>query len=148
VIKVPNEIKKVVMVDAPPAVVFKALTDEKELVQWMPKEAKMDARVGGQYEFKYYRASRNLEAVAKGEILELVPGKRLSYTFDSMRGGSAPSLAKSVVTWTLEELPSGKTMVTLVHSGITEELAGDTDMGWGHYTAQLAAHCAKVMAVK
>ena len=27
------------IVDAPSSVVFKALTDEKELVEWMPKEA-------------------------------------------------------------------------------------------------------------
>lgn len=27
------------IVDAPSSVVFKALTDEKELVKWMPKEA-------------------------------------------------------------------------------------------------------------
>ncbi len=29
-----GEIRKAVVVDAPPEVVFKALTDEKELVQW------------------------------------------------------------------------------------------------------------------
>jgi len=142
-----SEIKKVVVVDAPPAVVFRALTDEKELVQWMPREAKMDARVGGRYEFKFYWEARKQESVARGEILELVPGRKLSYTFSSIRGGSTPGTANSVVTWTLDELPSGKTMVTLVHSGIAEELAGDKDMGWGYFTTQLAVHCAKI-AVK
>ena len=60
-----SEIKKVVVVDAPPAVVFRALTDEKELVQWMPREAKMDARVGGRYEFKFYWEARKQESAAK-----------------------------------------------------------------------------------
>jgi uncharacterized protein YndB with AHSA1/START domain len=33
-----GEVRKAVVVDAPPEVVFKALTDEKELVRWMPQE--------------------------------------------------------------------------------------------------------------
>ena len=61
-----GELRKTIVVDAPPKVVFKALTDEKELVRWMPQEAKMDARVGGEYEFKYHWAQRGLDAVATG----------------------------------------------------------------------------------
>jgi uncharacterized protein YndB with AHSA1/START domain len=138
------EIRKTVIVDAPPKVVFRALTDEKELVQWMPQEAKMEARVGGEYEFRYHWAQRGLDAVATGKILELIPEKRLSYTFVSSRSGSGTSLANSVVTWTLDELPDGKTRVTVVHSGITKEVYGDTDAGWGYYASQLARH-SKVM---
>ena len=39
-----GEITKAVLVDAPPGVVFKALTDEKELVRWMPHEARSKNR--------------------------------------------------------------------------------------------------------
>jgi uncharacterized protein YndB with AHSA1/START domain len=140
-----GEIRKTVVVDAPPGIVFKALTDEKELVQWMPQEAKMDARVGGEYEFKYHWAQRGLDAVAKGKILELIPGKRLSYTFASTRSGSGTSLTDSVVTWILDELPAGKTQVTVVHSGISKGVYGDTDAGWGYYTSQLARRCSAMV---
>jgi len=75
-----EEIRKTIVVDAPPEIVFKALTDEKELVQWMPQEAKMDARVGGEYEFKYHWGDRKLDTVLHGKILELQPNRRLSYT--------------------------------------------------------------------
>ena len=51
-----EELRKEIVVEASPAVVFKALTDEEELVEWMPTGAKMDARVGGEYGFKYYSA--------------------------------------------------------------------------------------------
>jgi uncharacterized protein YndB with AHSA1/START domain len=135
-----GEIRKTIVVDAPPGTVFRALTDEKELVKWMPQEARMEARVGGEYEFRYHWAQRGLDAVATGRILELVPEKRLSYTFVSSRSGSGSSLTDSVVTWTLDELPDGKTRVTVVHSGITREVYGDTDAGWGYYTSQLARH--------
>ena len=136
-----GEIRKTIIVDAPPKVVFRALTDEKELVRWMPQEAKMEARVGGEYEFKYHWAQRGLDAVATGKILELIPDRRLSYTFVSSRSGSGTSLTSSVVTWMLDDLPDGKTRVTVVHSGITKEVYGDTDAGWGYYTGQLARHC-------
>jgi uncharacterized protein YndB with AHSA1/START domain len=135
-----SEIKKNIIVDAPPRVVFRALTDEKDLVQWMPQEAKIDARVGGDYEFKYHWAQKGLDAVATGRILELIPDKRLSYTFVSTRSGTGASQTDSVVTWILDELPGGKTSVTVVHSGI-RTVQGDADAGWGYYTAQLARHC-------
>ena len=86
-----------------------------------------------------------LDAVATGRILELVPEKRLSYTFVSSRSGSGSSLTDSVVTWTLDELTDGKTRVTLVHSGITKEVYGDTDAGWGYYTSQLARYCREMV---
>jgi uncharacterized protein YndB with AHSA1/START domain len=104
----------------------------------------MDPRIGGEYEFKYYWPARKLEATARGKILDLVPGKRLSYGFDSTRGGSTPSLTSSVVTWTLDEMPAGTTRVTVIHGGLTQEMVGDGDLGWGHYMARLAEHCSKM----
>jgi uncharacterized protein YndB with AHSA1/START domain len=134
-----SEIRKSIVVDAPAQVVFRALTDEKELVQWMPQEAKMDARVGGTYEFKYHWTQRGLDAVATGRILELIPDKRLSYTFTTTRSDMGVSQTDSVVTWILDELPGGKTNVTLVHSGI-KTVQADAAAGWGYYTGQLARH--------
>src|SRR5207247_1395353 len=76
-----GEVRKTIVVDAPPKVVFKALTNEKELVRWMPQEARIDPRRNGEYEFKYHWAEKGLHSVATGKILELIPDKRLSYTY-------------------------------------------------------------------
>jgi len=143
-----GEIRKTVVVDAPPEVVFKALTDEKELVRWMPQEARMDPRLGGEYEFKYRWAEKGLHSVATGKILELIPNKRLSYTYVLTRSGSGtseadslfPDVTNSVVTWTLDALPDGKTRVTMVHSGLTKEAYERFDGAWGYWTGQLARH--------
>ena len=147
-----GEIRKTVVVDAPPEVVFKALTDEKELVRWMPQEARMDPRLGGEYEFKYHWAKKGLHSVATGKILELIPSKRLSYTYVLTRSGSGtseadslfPDVTNSVVTWTLDALPDGKTRVTVVHSGMTKGAYERFDGSWGYWTGQLARH-GKVM---
>lgn len=128
------ETKKSITIDAPPAVVFKALTDENELIQWMFQEAKMDARVGGEYEFKINWTAAKITAVAKGKILELIPNKKLSYTFDASYPGSDRRVEGTVVTWTLEELPDGRTRVTIVHTGVDWE-------GYSYWLAQLANHC-------
>jgi uncharacterized protein YndB with AHSA1/START domain len=149
-----GEIRKTVVVDAPPEVVFKALTDEKELVQWMRQEARMDPRLGGTYEFKYHWAAKGLRSVATGKILELIPNKRLSYTYILTRSGSGTrvpnslmdqELTNSVVTWTLDALPDGKTRVTMVHSDITKKAYRAFDGAWGYFADQLARHCS-VMA--
>lgn len=138
-----GEIRKTVVVDAPPEVIFKALTDEKELVKWMPQEARIDPRLGGEYEFKYHWVAKGLHSVATGKILELIPNKRLSYTYVLSRSGSGTSgadslmdhdVTNSVVTWTLDELLDGKTRVTVIHLGITKEAYGAFDGAWGYST--------------
>jgi uncharacterized protein YndB with AHSA1/START domain len=144
VVAATEEIRKTIVVDAPPEVVFKALTDEEELVQWMPSEAKIDAREGGKFEFKYRWASRGLNATVKGKILEFVPNRRLSYTFDSE---TAPQHEKrttgSVVAWILDALPDGRTSVTLVHSGVAKEFSVDADTGWSYFMGRLANYVGK-----
>jgi uncharacterized protein YndB with AHSA1/START domain len=138
------EIRKTLVVDASPDIVFKALTDEKELVKWMPQESRIDARVGGRFEFKYRLGERGVERVVEGEILEFIPDKKLSYTFhppvSSDRGRADGPPPASIVTWSLDELPGGKTRVTLVHEGIFG-IARVAENIWDHYTAQLAEYC-------
>jgi uncharacterized protein YndB with AHSA1/START domain len=144
-----NEIRKTVVVDAPPTVVFRALTDERELERWMPQKAKMDARLGGKLEFKYHWAERGVDRVVAGEILELIPDKKLSYSWRSPmadgRGGRDDSPSSSIVTWTLEKLPNGKTKVTLAHTGFTGS-AQDAENGWTYYTGRLVQHCSANLA--
>jgi uncharacterized protein YndB with AHSA1/START domain len=133
------ETRKSIVIDAPSPVVFKAITDEAELVQWMHKEARMDLRVGGEYEFKFYWAEANITGVAKGKILELIPNKKISYTFDATYPGFDRRVEGTVVTWTLDELPEGKTKVTLVHTGV--DWAGHT-----YWLQRLESHCREMAA--
>ena len=136
-----EEIEKTIVVDASPEVVFKALTDEKELVQWMPSEAKMDARLGGEFEFKYHWSARGLDTVLRGKILELVPNKRISYTWNAETTEHEKRITGAVVTWTLESLSDGKTRVTLVQSGVVKQFREDAEKGWIFFMGRLADHC-------
>jgi uncharacterized protein YndB with AHSA1/START domain len=136
-----EEIRKTIVVEAPPESVFKALTDEKELVHWMPQAAKIDARVGGEYEFKYLWADRNLETILRGKILELEPNRRLSYTWDSQTVDQNARISRSIVTWLLDSLPDGKTRVTLIQSNVAKQFSKDADSGWNYFLGRLANYC-------
>jgi len=138
-----EEIRKTIVIDASPAAVFRALTDEKELLQWFPNQgAVLEARIGGAVEFKFLRPD-GAKHMMRGRILEIVPGIKLSY---SWKFDSAPD-SNEVVTWTLEPVDGSKTRVTLVHTGFKKpsqknlESGMSLEAGWTHFIAQLADHC-------
>jgi len=138
-----EEIRKTIVIDAPPAIVFSALTDEKELTQWFPNQgAVLEARVGGAVEFKFLRPD-GAKHTMRGKILEIIPGSKLSY---SWKFDSAPDLGE-VVTWTLEPVDGSKTRVTLLHTGFKKPSQEDIESGmsleagWSHFIIQLANHC-------
>jgi uncharacterized protein YndB with AHSA1/START domain len=140
------EIRKSVEIDAPPDVVFRALTDENELVRWMPTEAKMDPHVGGDLRFRFHWEARNVDTEVVGKIVELVPGKKVAYTWvAAMRSDRAPArmddAPAALVTWSLQELPGKRTRVTLVQKGFDQRYRQDGESGWEHFLAQLKEHC-------
>ena len=142
------EIRKSIEIDAPPDAVYRALTDEKELVRWMPTEAKMDPRIGGTLRFRFRWEARNVDTEVVGRIVELVPGKKVAYTWvAAMRSDRAPARMEdaptALVTWSLEELPGRRTRVTLVQKGFDERFRQDGEGGWEHFLAQLKEHCKK-----
>jgi uncharacterized protein YndB with AHSA1/START domain len=82
-----------------------------------------------------------MDTILRGKILELVPNKKLSYTWDSEKTDGTPRITKAVVTWILEPLPNEKTSVTLIHSGIAKEFRQDTESGWIYFLNQLDNYC-------
>ena len=135
-----NEITKSVSVEADESVVFRALTDERELVRWMAKSAKIDAKEGGEYEFSFYSAARNAETTARGSLVELIPDRKLANTYVSSE--DQPGAPPSLHTWRLERSPEGKPLVTLIHSGFGGDPAREI-LGWGYYLERLAAYCSR-----
>ncbi len=85
------ELRKTIEIDAPVHVVFSALTDSKELTQWFPDVGTFEPRVGGKFHFTFI-AERHKEISSPsmpdskdhhldGEVLEIVPNKKLVCTF-------------------------------------------------------------------
>jgi uncharacterized protein YndB with AHSA1/START domain len=135
-------INKTIIVNARPETVFKALTDEKELIEWFPNQgAILEPRVGGKIEFKFLRPDGE-KHTAYGRILEIVPNKRLSYSWSFIPGADS----KEKITWALEPTDDGKTKITLLHTGFEKpgqkemESGMDYESGWAYFIGRLVAH--------
>jgi len=112
-------------ISAPPARVFKALTDAGELSRWFTdsscplKHWKMDARVGGQFAYATNKASVVVNGVSEfechGEILECDPPRLFVYSWIG-NWHEDPSI-RTVVRWELTKRGSG-THVKVTHSGL------------------------------
>ncbi len=122
------------LIDAPPALVFKAWTDPALAVHWWgPRgftviECQIDARPGGNCR-KVMRSPEGTLHRMRGVFRDVVPPERLQFTFawEDERGGLGP---QTLVTITLAE-QGGKTRLTLQQTGFETVSARDSHQaGW------------------
>lgn len=142
------EISKVIEIDAPADVVFKALTVPEELTQWFPDQGAFEPKVGGKMHFVFLAGRNQMDRDHHlyGEIVEIIPNKKLVYTFvpDSNYKPDGNGPKSTLVSWTLEEIGKDRTRVTLVHSGFTPDMENhfkQTTAGWNYFIARLVQFC-------
>ncbi len=143
-----NEIRKTIEIEASAEVVFNALTRPEELTQWFPNKAIFEPKVGGKMHFSFVKDHKmeDTEHFLDGEILELVPNRKLVYTFipDHRYQPDGIRATPTLVTWNIEEINKNKTKVTLIHSGFTKDMEKhfkETTDGWNYFTARLVKYC-------
>jgi uncharacterized protein YndB with AHSA1/START domain len=122
-----------VRIAARPETVFAFLVDPARLVQWKGIEADLDPRPGG-----LYRCLVNPRSTARGEFLEVVPPRRVVFTWGWEEPGLALPPGSSRIE--IDLFPDGDgTLVRLTHSGLAEaEMRRSHAEGWQHYLARLA----------
>jgi uncharacterized protein YndB with AHSA1/START domain len=130
--KVSLEIKR--FINAPPARVYAAWTDPTQLKEWWGPESVRtrnlvaDARVGGKYRWDLTNPEGE-EMTVFGEYCELVPGKKIVFTWkwDDDENWEEHN---SVVTVELSDRDGG-TEVRLVHEKLPSEESRDRhNEGW------------------
>ncbi|PQV47469.1 SRPBCC domain-containing protein [Paraburkholderia sp. BL21I4N1] len=117
--------------NAAPAKVFRAWTEAAQLIKWMNPgdtpvvRAELDVRVDGRYSIVYRKADgRELEA--NGQYLEIVPDRKLVFTWRWRHNAEHESL----VTVLLES-DGDATWLTLTHERFTDQAqADDHRRGW------------------
>ncbi len=112
-------IRKSYVIDAPPEIVWRALTDAAAMEEWGAGPAEFDARAGGS--FSQWGGSQH------GTVTEIVSGDRL---VEDWFGGDWPE--PSVAVFRLSEHGEG-TLLDLTHTGVPEDEVGDFDAGWDEY---------------
>jgi uncharacterized protein YndB with AHSA1/START domain len=144
------EVTKNIVIDAPPEVVFKAITDQNQLTNWFPDQAILETKVGGKMKFGFYKNSkrgnqecgRDRDYFHEGTITEFILNKKISYTWED---SYEPDFPRTVVTWELEKIDNDKTNLKLLHTGFKAgEKVKQYDGGWSHFLNELKKYCEKI----
>jgi uncharacterized protein YndB with AHSA1/START domain len=143
------EIKKTIVIEARPEIVFRAITDPAELTNWFPDHAILEPTIGGKVNLSFYReksaAEHNRDFFQEWKVKEFIPNKKISYTW---RFRDVPEFTETLVTWELEGIDPNKTKVVLTHSGFTGKETGkfsskEFDNGWAYFLDRLEKYCKK-----
>ena len=142
--------------DAPRELVWRAWTECDLLKRWWgPKNfttpyCKIDLRVGGKY-LRCMRSAEGKDYWGTGVYREIARPERLvltdSFADENGNLGHASHYgfgddfpADLLVTVTFEELPGGKTRMTMVHSGLPAgEVHEQTGIGWNESLDKMVA---------
>ncbi|HXV97962.1 MAG TPA: SRPBCC domain-containing protein [Anaerolineae bacterium] len=120
----PGDVHQEIKINGSAEAVFAALINPEELNRWIASQARVEPKVGGQYELGWERSGSL-------KILELVSNEKLTIL--------SPEDKETIVTWTLAE-SGGKTRLTLVHSGFApDEQTDGLQTGWLNFMNRIKA---------
>ncbi|MGE0880907.1 MAG: SRPBCC domain-containing protein [Acidimicrobiia bacterium] len=125
-----------IVIAATPADVYALLTDAELLIEWMAPVADLEARVGGTVTWTHENGD-----IVRGEFLELVPARRVVFTYGWERTDVGVPPGSTIVEIDLRPVAGG-TELHLVHRGFEDPMADAHAGGWANYLARLAA-CAE-----
>jgi uncharacterized protein YndB with AHSA1/START domain len=122
-------------VQHPPERVWRAITDERELTEWMRYPVKFDAREGGRAEF-FGEAER-----LNGKVFIFDPPRTLAYSFYDPRNPAHAQIGERTwsVRWDLEAHDGG-CRITFVHRYLPAAALWGLGEGWHGFMDQLVAH--------
>jgi uncharacterized protein YndB with AHSA1/START domain len=128
----PNAVMRSIRIAARPETVFTFFTDPANLLQWKGIRAQLDPRPGGMFQ-----VALNEQDVVQGEYLEIVPYRRIVFTW----GWDAPNspVPPGASTVEIEFLPDGAdTLVQLRHCDLPAPVRQAHEQGWDFYLPRLA----------
>jgi uncharacterized protein YndB with AHSA1/START domain len=121
-----------IRIDAAPSTVFEFLTDPAKMVRWMGTEAVLGPRPGGDYAVNINGHER-----VSGEVTEIIPHRKLVFTW-GWEGGALPvAPGESTVEISLEPDGDG-TLLRLTHRDLPQDMRAFHRLGWEYALPRLA----------
>jgi uncharacterized protein YndB with AHSA1/START domain len=117
-----------VVIDAPAEVVWTHLTTAEGLVRWAGPEATADPAPGGVLRWVHPDG-----ATVVGRFVELVPCRRLVFTYGWEDGRLGVPPGSTTVEIDLIEEEEGATTLRLVHHGLPPESVKAHQQGWTYF---------------
>ena len=122
---------------APPASVYRHLTESDKWVLWQGAEASLDAQPGGLFSILIPNGMR-----ARGQFVELIPDERVVFTWGWVDQPGIPP-GSTVVEIVLTPDGDG-TLLVLTHRSLPEDEAPMQRIGWTHYLPRIALAAAGI----
>ena len=119
-------------IHAPAQVLYELLTDPALFVQWMANDATLDPRPGGVVRWTHANGD-----TCSGEYVELVPARRVVFTYGWERADVEIPPGSTTVEIDLTATTETTTLLRLVHRGLDDLAAGAHHVGWLHYLDRL-----------
>lgn len=127
-------LEREIWIAARPETIFAFFTDSGKMIQWKGLNATLEPRIRG-----IYCVNVNGRDVVRGEYLEVIPYRRIVFTWGWEGEGSVLKPGASTVEISLTADGNG-TIVRLKHRGLsTEEQYQLHAQGWDHYLDRLHA---------
>ena len=120
-----------VAIAAPAEVVWRLLTTGDGLVRWVGPDARADPVPGGGLRWVHPNG-----ATVVGEFLELVPHRRLVFTYGWQDGRMGVPPGSTTVEIDLSE-HGGVTTLRLTHRGLPPAAVDDHERGWAYFLGRL-----------
>lgn len=119
------------LVAAPPAQVYGFLVEPGRLAQWLGSDCTLEPEPNGAFEMLSPNGMK-----ASGEVVELVQGRSISFTWGWQGHSGVPPGSTLVL---IELIPHGDgTLVRLTHSGLAQGEGPLHETGWRHYLTRLS----------
>jgi len=131
VTKLAHQLDRTIVIEAPPAAVFKYFTDPVRWAAWWGAGSTIDARPGGRVLVRYPDGTE-----AAGEVVKVAPPSQIAFTYGYVTGAPI-AVGASHVTIQLEPVARG-TRLHLVHAFADAAVRDHHVQGWRYQLSLFA----------
>lgn len=129
-------VDRTVDIDADPLHVYAHFVEVDRFAAWMAPDATIEPRPGGVIRWTHHNGDS-----CEGRFVELVPGRRIVFTYGWDRPDVEIPPGSTTVEITLTPTAAG-TRLHLTHTGLTDGMAHAHDGGWANYLHRLQLRAA------
>jgi uncharacterized protein YndB with AHSA1/START domain len=114
-----HTVKRILLLDAEPAEVWEALTDEGLLSEWLAPEVELDPREGGELVCRFEDGEER-----RGEVAVVEEAERLAFTWHREEGG------ESWVEWIVDAVADGTRLTVIETATPAGPMLSTAAAGW------------------
>ena len=136
-------IEKKVLIEAAPEVIFRALTDAKDIAHWFCDRVTSDPRVGGELKAYWRMGSSGQAQRGRAVYTKLTPGSQVELHWLDDGAGETQDPDRHILRYTIR-LKRGTSEVTVRDEGpplVDDETYELMDQGWIGVLRDLKEHC-------